>query len=66
MKTQLKAELENVIQSLLNKWADNDEIYFYVSATLNERMTDAAATVFDIAEETSTYVENEMENIIRN
>ena len=61
MNTRLKADIEEAIQETLNTHCENDDVPWnnYIHSTLVSQMADAAALVFDSAQEAQEYYKRE-------
>jgi hypothetical protein len=61
MNTRLKADVEEAIQNVLNANCDSDttEWNHYIHPTLVSQMANAAALVFDSAQDAQDYFEKE-------
>ena len=61
MKTSLKLDLENAIQSVIDKNCEEDMWTHLIHPELVEQMTLAAIVVFDAAQSAQDYYEGESE-----
>ena len=61
MNTRLKADIEEAIQETLNDHCEDDDVPWnnYIHPTLVRQMTDAAALIFDSAQEAQEYYKRE-------
>lgn len=61
MNTRLKASIEDAIQKVMNKAAEDDSSLWdhYIHPQLVKQMTNAAEVVFDSSADSQTYFEQE-------